>query len=131
MVAIPLQGKTGMAKNSSNLDGVFDKTDFLQRVEGDLELAKQLGEMFLEDARETMGVLRDRIGENDADGIMRAAHSLKGASANLSALRLRRISGDLEQAAKENRLSRAGEIFAILETEVENFRHELTRQILG
>lgn len=119
-----------MADNNGYLDSIFDKADFLDRVEGDLELARQIGEMFLDDAHETMGLIRDRIRENDPDGIMRAAHSLKGASANLSALRLSSISAELEQAAKEKELSRAAEIFDLLETEAANLATELKRQIL-
>ncbi|MFW6271493.1 MAG: Hpt domain-containing protein [Desulfosalsimonas sp.] len=120
-----------MAGKEKDYGMVFDKKDFFDRIEGDLELARQLGEMFLDDARETIGLIRDRIGKKDTDGIMRAAHSLKGASANLSAIRLQRISADLEKAAKENRLYAAGEIFSLLENEVANFTAELKRHILG
>ncbi|MCF8024181.1 MAG: Hpt domain-containing protein [Desulfobacteraceae bacterium] len=114
-----------MANNNS--DVVFDKADFLARVEGDLELARQLAEMFFDDAHLTIELIRERMGQNDADGTMRAAHSLKGASANLSALRLRRSLADLEYAAKENNLSRAAEIFAGLKQELDDFSAELKR----
>lgn len=124
------QGKTGMAGKEEDFGRIFDKKDFFDRVEGDMELARQLGEMFLDDTRETMELIRDRIGQKDADGVMRAAHSLKGASANLSALRLHRISRDLEEAAKENSLARAAEIFPALEDEVANFTTELKRHLL-
>ncbi|MFP4256875.1 MAG: Hpt domain-containing protein [Desulfosalsimonas sp.] len=119
-----------MAGKEEDFGRIFDKKDFFDRVEGDLELARQLGEMFLDDTRETMELIRDRIGQKDADGVMRAAHSLKGASANLSALRLHRISRDLEEAAKENSLARAAEIFPALEDEVANFTTELKRHLL-
>ncbi|MFW6081544.1 MAG: Hpt domain-containing protein [Desulfosalsimonas sp.] len=119
-----------MAYKRGSSDVVFDKEDFMERLEGDLELARQLGEMFLDDSRETMEVIRDRLGENDGEGVSRAAHSIKGASANLSAIRLQGVSAELEKAARENNLSRAAELFVLLETELENFVGELERQVL-
>ncbi len=119
-----------MADNSKSLDVVFDKKDFFDRVEGDLELAGQLGEMFLDDAGEKMGQLRDALEKNDLDEVLGAAHSLKGASANMSALRLRRIAADLELAAREQKKQHAAEIFASLETEMEKFVSELKRYVL-
>ncbi|MFO7932065.1 MAG: Hpt domain-containing protein [Desulfosalsimonas sp.] len=119
-----------MASSSKNPEEVFDKADLLERLEGDFELARQLGEMFLDDSHETLEVIRDRLDKNDADGVSRAAHSIKGASSNLSALRLSRVSADLERAANQNRLSRAAELFELMETELENFVSELKRQVL-
>ncbi|MCF8110580.1 MAG: Hpt domain-containing protein [Desulfobacteraceae bacterium] len=120
-----------MAGKEENLSKIFDKKDFFDRVENDFELARQLGEMFIDETRQTMDLIRDLIEQKDADGIRHAAHSLKGASANLSALRLRRITADLEQAAKENKLLLAAEIFSMLEDEVANFTAELERHVLG
>ncbi|MFW6052324.1 MAG: Hpt domain-containing protein [Desulfosalsimonas sp.] len=120
-----------MTGKEENFSEIFDKKDFFDRVEGDLELARELGEMFIDETRQTMDLIRDFIGQKDADGIRRAAHSLKGASANLSANRVRRISADLEQAARENRMSVAVEIFPLLEDEVANFTTELERHVFG
>lgn len=119
-----------MAGSSENPEQVFDKADFLERLEGDFELARQLGEMFIDDSRETLEVIRDRLADNDAEGVSRAAHSIKGASSNLSALRLRNVSAELERTAKQNSLSRAAELFALMEAELENFVCELKRQVL-
>ncbi len=118
-----------MAGKEKDFGAVFDKDDFFDRLEGDLELASQLAEMFIDDANETIGLIRDRILEKDADGVMRAAHSLKGASANLSAIRLQKISADLEKAARQNRLSDAEEIFPLLESGMDDFEAELKRHI--
>ncbi|MFP4159757.1 MAG: Hpt domain-containing protein [Desulfobacterales bacterium] len=119
-----------MAGSSENFDEIFDKADLLERLEGDFELARQMGEMFIDDSHETLEVIRDLLGKNDAGGVSRAAHSIKGASSNLSAFRLSRISAELESAAEQNSLSRAAELFALMETELENFVCELKRQVL-
>ncbi|MBS3808841.1 MAG: Hpt domain-containing protein [Desulfobacterales bacterium] len=119
-----------MEDKNGFLDGVFDKKDFFDRLEGDSELGRQLGEMFLDDADEKMGQLRDALEKNNLDEVLGAAHSLKGASANMSALRLRRIAADLEQAARKHEKQHAAEIFALLETEMEKFVSELKRYVL-
>lgn len=120
----------GMEEINRDNEAVFDKTDFLTRVEDDMELAKQLGQMFLDDAHKTMKLIRERIEQSDSEGTMRAAHSLKGASANLSAYRVRRTASELEQAANRNDLSHAEEMFSVLEQELKNFEAELKLQIL-
>lgn len=110
---------------------VFNKADFLERVEGDMELARQLVSLFFEDAAENMSLIRRGLDENDAGKIAGAAHSLKGASGNLSAVRVSMTAAELERAAKENRIGLAGKIFDRLEHEMADFESALGHQILS
>ncbi len=111
-------------------DVIFDQKDFLERVESDKELARQVGEMFLADAREKIAVIRDLIDKSHAGELVNAAHSLKGASANMSALRLRRIASDLENAAKNADIGGARGMIGLLENAVAEFESELKRHDL-
>lgn len=119
-----------MDKHGGGADVIFDQKDFLERVESDMELARQVGEMFLEDAREKIAAMRDLIDKNHAGELVNAAHSLKGASANMSALRLRRIAADLENAAKNEDIDGARAMIGPLENAFAEFESELKRHDL-
>lgn len=110
---------------------VFDHADFLERVDSDMDLARQVGQMFLEDACEKIAAIRELIERREAGELANAAHSLKGASANMSALRLRRIAADIEQAAKNDDIAGAQEMFVLVEKAFDEFASELKRHGLA
>ena len=110
---------------------VFDRADFFERVEGDMELAGQIVELFFEDAAENMEKIKRAMDRQDLPEVSRAAHSLKGASANLSGLRVRQIAADLEEAAKKGELKKAQSILAVLEEALARFQKTLQDQVLS
>ncbi|MFP3979922.1 MAG: Hpt domain-containing protein [Desulfobacterales bacterium] len=119
-----------MDEHGGGADVIFDQKDFLERVDSDMELARQVGEMFMADAREKIAAIRDLINKNHAGELVNAAHSLKGASANISALRLRRIAADLENAAKNEDIAGARGMIGSLENAIAEFESELKRHDL-
>ena len=58
----------------------------------------ELLETFLSDSEERLQMLRDA---DDVAQLISAAHSFKGSSSNMGAVRLARLCGKLEQLAKE------------------------------
>lgn len=65
-------------------------------------------ETYLKDAEQRMQVIIQACRENqDADTLLKAAHSLKGSSSNIGAMLLAGICKQLEQAAREGELSQA------------------------
>lgn len=116
--------------NNEIKDALFDKADFIDRVEGDMALAAEIAEMFLEDAAENMDKIRQAALRKDFGALGQASHSLKGASANLSGMRVRRAAADLERAAKENKPQSVEHCLALLEDELAAFRSALQDQIL-
>jgi HPt (histidine-containing phosphotransfer) domain-containing protein len=110
---------------------VFDKADFLARVEGDMELAGQVIELFCQDAAENMEKIRGAIAGKVMTAVGRDANSLKGASANLSGMRVQRAAEDLEEAAKREQTSDAADLLDVLEDELTRFQTALSRQILS
>ncbi|MFW6284238.1 MAG: Hpt domain-containing protein [Desulfosalsimonas sp.] len=117
--------------NSEIKDALFDKADFIDRVEGDMELAAEIAEMFLEDAAENMDKIRQAAFRKDFGALGQAAHSLKGASANLAGMRVRQAAADLERAAKESKPESVKQCLALLEAELAAFRSALQDQILS
>jgi HPt (histidine-containing phosphotransfer) domain-containing protein len=81
---------------------VFDYDDFLHRIDGDVDLLKEVVEIFLEDTPGLLADLYSGIKTGDAAAVERATHTLKGASANISAKRLQALSQKVQVALKEN-----------------------------
>ena len=64
---------------------VFDKEFALGRVGGDIDLLKELAELFVEDYPNGIASLHTAIEEGDAASLERHAHNLKGAASNFAA----------------------------------------------
>jgi len=75
-----------------------DIDDALKRVGGNLDLYKRLLGRFVDSDQLTD--LEDAIRSEDQEHIRRAAHTLKGVSANLSLGKIRLLSLDIELAIK-------------------------------
>jgi HPt (histidine-containing phosphotransfer) domain-containing protein len=99
----------------------------LARLSGDRTLAKQVLAAFLSDAPNQVQALKKQIELGDAKGIVLRAHTLKGAAATVSALALRDLSLQIEQAARSGDTSRAVSLTALLEQELERFKAALIR----
>lgn len=59
---------------------------------------------FVHDSTVRVGELRDAFGRGDSDGVRKAAHSLKGASANLGLVALAEACRGLEELAREGHI---------------------------
>jgi HPt (histidine-containing phosphotransfer) domain-containing protein len=81
---------------------VFDYDDFLDRIDGDVDLLKEVVQIFLEDTPRLLTNLYSGIKSGDNEAVERAAHTLKGATANISAKRLQQLSQYIQLALKEN-----------------------------
>ncbi len=63
----------------------MDRAAVLERVEGDVELLRQLVELFREDSARHLRDLRAALERGDAKAIERSAHALKGSTSNFCA----------------------------------------------
>jgi len=81
---------------------VFDYDDFLDRIDGDVDLLKEVIEIFLEDTPGLLANLYSGIKRDDTKAVERAAHTLKGATANISAKRLQQLSHHVQRMLKKN-----------------------------
>ncbi|MGH9679369.1 MAG: Hpt domain-containing protein [Candidatus Acidiferrales bacterium] len=88
-----------MSKNVTDLANQFDRAVLLQRVEGDQELFAEMIRAFIEDAPRLVQSMREALRHGDLLRLERAAHSMKGAAANLSANALVAASSNLEKSA--------------------------------
>ncbi len=88
---------------------VIDAASALKRLGDDRELFDQIIVIFLEDSPALLQAARSALAADDAVGLRRAAHSLKGLTATLSADRAVTVSAHLEQIAASGDLTAAGE----------------------
>jgi len=98
---------------------VFDYDDFMERMDGDRDLLKEVIEIFLEDAPSLMEALRLAIRGGNKDAMERAAHTLKGAAANISAKGLHRLSSNMQEMIKKGEVAHIEYLLGKMETHYE------------
>jgi CheY-like chemotaxis protein/HPt (histidine-containing phosphotransfer) domain-containing protein len=104
------------------LDKIFEHAEFLRRLAGDRGLAERLVKEFLADTPTQLSMLRKQFEDGDAAGARRQAHKVKGAAANLSAVALREVAFQAEQAAMAGELNSLANLLSSLEGEFERVK---------
>jgi HPt (histidine-containing phosphotransfer) domain-containing protein len=85
-----------------------------QVMEDDFDL---LIDTFIQDSNDRISVLRGVISGTNADPIRRAAHSFKGSSSNIGAIRLMDLCSNLEKKAMSNKLEQLDQDLREIEDE--------------
>jgi HPt (histidine-containing phosphotransfer) domain-containing protein len=66
------------------------------QIDGEPDLIVELIDLYVEDAPRRMAAIRDSLAGRDWLSVKREAHSLRGSSGNLGALRMARICDEIE-----------------------------------
>jgi CheY-like chemotaxis protein/HPt (histidine-containing phosphotransfer) domain-containing protein len=103
--AAPASAEPAAADEPERL--VFDRAGVLARLMDDEDLARTVVEGFLEDIPRQIEALRIYLDAGDADGSVRQAHTIKGASANVGGEALRAVALEMEKAAQAGDLAAA------------------------
>jgi PAS domain S-box-containing protein len=85
----------------SPLTPIFDRQEFLELLEGDESLFKDMLETARTEIRKQTEILKQTMTTDNSDMICREAHTLKGMAASLSAYRLKDAAIEIETAAKK------------------------------
>ena len=104
---------------------VFDIETALSRVRGKNELLKRLVHIFLQELPQTMSSIRTAVNSGDILQLQLSAHRLKGAASTISAVRVARISEDIERMAGTGELTDMESTFRSLEEHVAELIFEL------
>lgn len=100
------------------LDPVYlDRLLELQRSSG-RSVVPLIVDSFVSEGPRRLERMRGALARGDRHDLVLVAHTLKGGSAQLGALRLASVSRELEESGKEGRLEGAGEILDRLEREL-------------
>ena len=88
-----------------------------------------LVETYLQDAVLRLQLIRKAFEAGDNDGGRQAAHSLKGASANLGANQLSALCEKIEHSAKAGNIAACGDVVMQIEAEFVEVKAELLQMI--
>lgn len=107
----------------------IDVEEFTERCMGKPHLVRDLLEMFAEAIEERSTELSRLLSSGEIAKVATAAHSLKGMSANVSAIRVNRVAAKLEEAARHGKAKECVEMESQLLSELESCRAEIARLI--
>jgi two-component system, sensor histidine kinase and response regulator len=97
---------------------VLDTEAALQRLDGDLELLRELAAMFRDQAPRALAQMRVSAERDDRETLYRDAHSMKGSAGNIGAVAVAEVARQLELAVGERGVSGAAELLDVLESEL-------------
>lgn len=80
----------------------WNKAFALEQTDGDQELLEELLVLFKDSAASDLEQLQQAVATNDPAGVVRAAHSLKGASASLGIEGIRQLAMTMESDARNS-----------------------------
>ena len=106
-------------------DGVADREALLERTGGDMDLLRELVEIFMDDSLLLVDRIRQAFMQKDADELEKAAHGLKGSVLNFGAKSVADIAQVLETMGRNRDLTQAQNVVAELERQVQKLRAEL------
>ncbi|MBI5855156.1 MAG: response regulator [Nitrospirae bacterium] len=109
----------------------FDYESALGRVEGDRALLVDMLNLYLDSSVKLTALIQETLRSQDARGLERAAHTVKGAVGTLSAQKAFDAAVRLEECARASDFRQAGEAWSALEQELQRLCsaiHPLVRQ---
>ncbi|MCX5829216.1 MAG: response regulator, partial [Deltaproteobacteria bacterium] len=108
---------------------VFDKAGMMARLMDDEDLARTVVEGFLKDIPRQIGALKGYLEAGDAASAERQAHTIKGASANLSGEVLRAVAFEMEKAGKAGNLEAVTACLPELENQFALLKEAMTKEL--
>ena len=93
------------------------------------EFLREIAGIFLEDTPQRVTELEQSLKAGDVPKFTRAAHSIKGSSANLGALGLRAVAEQLEHQSRKDGLAAVAPLVAQVKVEFARAQAELTKLI--
>jgi HPt (histidine-containing phosphotransfer) domain-containing protein len=98
---------------------VLDYPALLARVDGDLELLRDIVELYLQDCPRQLAEVGRAITDGDAVRLRRAAHAFKGSVGNFGSGTTYEAARQLEMLGLAGEMAGAAEVFASLEKAAE------------
>jgi len=124
----PTKKKT--VKNRSSIPSkYFDKKAILDRIDGDMDLFRQLIALFVKEVPRQINQIKLAIKEQKPDNITLYAHTIKGSAYNIRAMELKQVALDIEQAGKASNVHLAASKIEALENTYDKLYSELKRVI--
>ena len=100
---------------------VFAQNELLERLGGRAEMIPRFVGLFCKGVLPELEGLGSALAAEDADGVRRHAHAIKGSAGNIAALRMHETAAMIEKAAKEGDLTETARHIAVLQVEYREF----------
>lgn len=94
---------------------IVDLERIKETSDGDTEFEIELIEMYLEDAKENVDLIKKALDTQNSDELKHAAHTLKGSSANIGAIATEKAALALERRGGENNFNDTSSDLSALE----------------
>ena len=104
---------------------IFDKSEFLSRLEGDELLGSEIIEMFLQEYPKLLDGVHQAVEQRNASLLERAAHSLTGSVGDVAAPQALEHARALEQMARKGDWEGANAALVRLEVALDQLAREL------
>jgi HPt (histidine-containing phosphotransfer) domain-containing protein len=101
------------------------RAELLEMVGGDLDVLREIVDLFLEDAPVRRAALREALAAGDLNATYRAAHTLKGSAGNFGVAAITEAAVTVERHAREGDLAAARAASAVLEAHIDLLVNEL------
>jgi PAS domain S-box-containing protein len=103
----------------------YDKKAILDRIDGDIDLFRQLIALFVQEVPNQIKQIKLAIKENNPERITLYAHTIKGSAYNIRAMELKQIAFDIERAGKSSDIHLAASKIQALEHTFDKLNDEL------
>jgi two-component system, sensor histidine kinase and response regulator len=107
----------------------FDEGALLNRLSGNTALMTEVLGLFIEDCPLLVAAIEDAVTRQNSQDLRKAAHALKGAAGNMSAIRLFEEAAALEKMGAESRMDAAVPASAHLSATANEVLDELRRKL--
>jgi PAS domain S-box-containing protein len=105
---------------------VWNRSGMLERLLGDVDLARRIARGFLEDIAGRLETLRNALDAGDAPAVEGCAHAIKSAAATVGGERFRAMAFEMEKAGKAGDLQAARSRFVDLQAAFDRLRQAMT-----
>jgi len=106
---------------------IWDKKTFMQRIDNDAELAKELIDYFVSVIDEEVDSIKAAISKKDWKSTKRQAHTVKGMLANIGGDRAREVALNIEIAIHSNTPRNCENELEHLRKEIKLLKKQLTK----
>lgn len=110
---------------SAHAAPALDREIALSRVGGDLDLLKEIAQLFLDDAERMLREIEKAVKSKEPQAIDHSAHTLKGCVSNFGAIRLYESAFSLEKMGRNRDLARVDTEYRVLEHELRRLQADL------
>ena len=101
---------------------IFDREAVNERFDNDMSFFKEVYDLFFEQYQQKLNLLHELVKSEDRDNLKIEAHSMKGALANLGAMRASIASKNLEHNSKTAQAAELSQMLDNLSKAVAEFK---------